>query len=116
MDSLGLFDLQGPIMRFLEDVPVMGYAITGINELEGDDVSSNQRIIIVLRLLTILQDEAKRAIAECTYSTLITASAVISFTLTRLISASIRSAFSTMLGLEARAAISFLINNLKIRN
>jgi hypothetical protein len=38
MDSAGLFDLRGPIMRFLEDIPVVGYAIAGIDELEGDEV------------------------------------------------------------------------------
>jgi hypothetical protein len=38
MDSAGIFDLRGPIMRFLEDIPVFGYVIPGIDEAEGDEV------------------------------------------------------------------------------
>jgi hypothetical protein len=38
MDSAGLFDLRGPIMRFLEDIPFVGFAIAGLDELEGDEV------------------------------------------------------------------------------
>ncbi|KAF4200936.1 hypothetical protein CNMCM8927_002286 [Aspergillus lentulus] len=97
-DPPGLFDLRGPIMRFLEDVPVLGYAIAGIDELEGDE------------------DEAKRAVAECTYSTLVTAGAIIGFALTGPIGASIGSAFGTMLGLEARAGIGLSIKDPNMRN
>ncbi|KAL5049524.1 hypothetical protein BDW71DRAFT_204780 [Aspergillus fruticulosus] len=97
-DPAGLFDLRGPIMRFLEDIPVVGYAIAGIDALEGDE------------------DEAKRAVAECTYSTLITAGAVIGCALTGPIGASIGSAYGTMLGLEARAAIGLSINDPTMRN
>jgi hypothetical protein len=38
MDSAGLLDLRGPIMRFLEDVPDLGYVIAGIDEAAGDEV------------------------------------------------------------------------------
>ncbi|GFF22961.1 hypothetical protein IFM46972_00516 [Aspergillus udagawae] len=82
-DPAGLFDLRGPIMRFLEDIPV---------------------------------DEAKRAVAECTYSTLVTAGAIVGFALTGPIGASIGSAFGSMLGLGARAAIGCSINDPNLRN
>ncbi|GKZ25952.1 hypothetical protein AbraCBS73388_001764 [Aspergillus brasiliensis] len=97
-DPPGLFALRGPVMQFLEDIPLMGYGVALIDELEGDD------------------DEAKRAVAECTYSTLITAGAVVGFALTGPIGASIGSAFGTMLGLEAKAGIGLSINDPKMRN
>jgi hypothetical protein len=103
-------------MRFLEDVPVVGYAIAGIDELEGDEVSSKQRIVIVLQLLTIFQDEAKRALAECTYSTLITAGAIAGFAFTGPIGAAMGSAFGAMVGLEAKAGIGLSINDPQMRN
>jgi hypothetical protein len=63
-----------------------------------------------------LQDEAKRAVAECTYSTLVTAGATIGFSLTGPIGASLGSAFGAMLGMEARAAIGYSINDPNLRN
>jgi hypothetical protein len=63
-----------------------------------------------------LQDEAKRAVAECTYSTLVTAGAIIGFSLTGPIGASLGSAFGAMLGMEARAAIGYSINDPNLRN
>jgi flagellar biosynthesis/type III secretory pathway protein FliH len=97
-DPPGIFDLRGPIMRFLEDVPVVGYAIAGIDELEGDE------------------DEAKRALAECTYSTLITAGAIAGFAFTGPIGAAMGSAFGAMVGLEAKAGIGLSINDPQMRN
>lgn len=34
-----MWDLRGPIMRLLEDIPFVGYVVAGIDALDGDTVS-----------------------------------------------------------------------------
>jgi hypothetical protein len=54
--------------------------------------------------------------AECTYSTLITAGAIAGFALTGPIGAAMGSAFGAMVGLEAKAGIGLSINDPEMRN
>ncbi|KAL5042427.1 hypothetical protein BDW71DRAFT_211184 [Aspergillus fruticulosus] len=51
----GFFDLRGPFFEFLEKIPILGYWVAGIDAIAGDE------------------DEALKAVAECTYSTVVLA-------------------------------------------
>ncbi|KAF4236305.1 hypothetical protein CNMCM8980_002949 [Aspergillus fumigatiaffinis] len=54
----GLFDLRGPFFEFLMKIPIVGYWVAGIDALAGDE------------------DEALKAVAECTYSTVVLAASL----------------------------------------
>lgn len=41
LHSTGFFDLNGPFLRLLEDIPVIGYFVALVDVIEGDTVSEH---------------------------------------------------------------------------
>ncbi|KAJ5907814.1 hypothetical protein N7495_000496 [Penicillium taxi] len=97
-DPAGTWDLRGPFFRLLEDIPVLGYVVAGIDEIEGD------------------HDEAMRAVAECTYATIILAASMVGGVLLGPVGAAVASAVAGYAGMYAKAAIGRCISNPDMRN
>ncbi|KAL2837622.1 hypothetical protein BJX68DRAFT_249659 [Aspergillus pseudodeflectus] len=93
----GFFDPRGPFFRFLEDIPLLGYYIAGIDAMAGDE------------------DEAKRAAAECTYSTMVLAASIAGGTLGGPLGAALGSAIATVAGKYVEAAIAETIEDPTLR-
>ncbi|KAE8420006.1 hypothetical protein BDV36DRAFT_293656 [Aspergillus pseudocaelatus] len=97
-DPVGTWDLRGPFFRLLEEIPVIGYIVAGIDELEGD------------------HDEAVRAAAECTYATICLAAALVGGALLGPVGAAVASGVAGYAGLYAKRAIGQHISNPTMRN
>ncbi|KAH8700736.1 hypothetical protein BGW36DRAFT_374871 [Talaromyces proteolyticus] len=97
-DAAGTWDLRGPFFRLLEDIPVIGYIVAGIDEISGD------------------HDEAVRAAAECTYSTIVMGAALVGGALFGPVGAAVASAVAGYAGMYAKAAIGQHIGNPAMRN
>ncbi|RAL11422.1 uncharacterized protein BO97DRAFT_478467 [Aspergillus homomorphus CBS 101889] len=97
-DPAGTWDLRGPFFRLLEDIPIIGYVVAGIDELEGD------------------HNEAIRAAAECTYATICLAAALVGGALLGPVGAAVASGVAGYAGMYAKQAIGKHIGDPKMRN
>ncbi|KAJ5907557.1 hypothetical protein N7495_000239 [Penicillium taxi] len=91
----GEFIMEDPLF---EDVPVVGYFIAGIDEIEGD------------------HDEAVRACAECTYATICLAATLVGSALLGPVGAAVASAVAGYAAMYVKAAIGRSISDPAMRN
>lgn len=81
-DSDGWFDRDGVFTKWFEHFPVLGFVVAGIQAACGNEVRPQARIQRktwkeVLPMLNGTQDQATRAMAVCTNSTVVCAGIVI---------------------------------------
>jgi hypothetical protein len=96
--SDGFFDRDGTAVRFLQNVPVVGFIVAGIDLAKGDP------------------NDAKRAAADATYSTIITSAAILASVFTGPIGIAIGSALATPLAIVSEDKIASTIQDPAIRD
>ncbi|EEP82083.1 conserved hypothetical protein [Uncinocarpus reesii 1704] len=98
LEDAGIWDLRGPFFRALEEIPVIGYIVAGIDAINGDT------------------DEAIRAAAECTYGTIVLGVGFVAAIFFGPVGVGIASAVAGFAGLYAKAAIGQYISDPAMRN
>ncbi|KKZ63122.1 hypothetical protein EMCG_02499 [[Emmonsia] crescens] len=97
-DPAGVFNLNSPFLRLLEDMPVIGYYVALLDVIEGDT------------------DEALRAAAVCTYSTFVMAAAFAAAAFTGPVGVAVAASIAGFAGTMARSAIGSFIGDPDMRN